>query len=87
MTSGDLDRIIREVLAPLLRSDGGEVYLVQANAEVVHLHLAGRYAGCPGNTLVRNRVIEPALHKVAPGIRLELTSGAIIPAGAEPLSD
>ncbi|HMR05189.1 MAG TPA: NifU family protein [Polyangiaceae bacterium] len=86
MASGELDRVIRQVLAPLLVTDGGEVYLVEASTTRVRLHLAGKFAGCPGNTLVKNHVIEPAIHSVAPAALVELTSGAIIPTGAERLS-
>ncbi|MGC4094681.1 MAG: NifU family protein [Polyangiaceae bacterium] len=79
-------RVIRDVIAPLILADQGELYLVQATDERVSLHLAGRYSGCPGNTLARRRVIEPALHAIAPGTEVIVTSGALIPADAERLA-
>ncbi|MEB2313821.1 MAG: NifU family protein [Sorangiineae bacterium] len=75
-------QVIHEVLGPLVRADGGELYLVRADAEEVALHLAGRFAGCPGNTLATRRVIEPALQSAAPCARIVITSGAILPPGA-----
>ena len=76
-------RIVREVLAPLIRADGGSLYVLSGPENSVRLHLSGRYAGCPGNTLTRRRVIEPALRRVAPEIEIVITSGAIVPEGAE----
>lgn len=82
----EIVRVIREVLAPLIVADGGTIYLVEAEETSVSLHLAGRYSGCPGNTLATRRVIEPAILAVAPSARVTVTSGALIPAGAELVS-
>jgi Fe-S cluster biogenesis protein NfuA len=76
-------RIVHEILGPLLRADGGEVYVVRAEDDALALHLAGRYAGCPGNTLAKRRVIEPAIHAVAPEVEVTITAGALVPDGAE----
>jgi len=78
----EIERVVREVLAPLVQADGGDLYLVSVEETGVSLHVAGRFSGCPGNTLVRRRVFEPPLAAVAPGITLTLTSGPLIPAGA-----
>jgi len=78
-------RVVREVLAPLISTDGGEVYLVAATEDRVALHLAGRYAGCPGNTLTRRQIIEPAIRAVAPAAQVTISSGALVPKGAEKL--
>jgi Fe-S cluster biogenesis protein NfuA len=78
-------RAVREVLAPLICSDGGEVYLVAATDDSVALHLAGRYAGCPGNTLTRRQIIEPLIRAVAPSAQVTVSSGALVPKGAEKL--
>jgi len=80
---GEILRVVREVVAPLVRADGGKVYLVRADAKEVRLHLAGRFSGCPGNTLATRRIIEPAIQAVAPEVRVTITSGALIPADAE----
>ena len=64
-------------------ADGGELYLVNASDEGVSLHLSGRFSGCPGNTLATRRVIEPAIFAVAPRVRVTVTSGPLIPKGAE----
>ena len=78
----EIVRVAREVLAPLVRADGGDLYLVSVEETGVSLHVTGRYSGCAGNTLVRRRVFEPPLAAVAPGITVTLTSGPLIPVGA-----
>jgi Fe-S cluster biogenesis protein NfuA len=75
--------VIRELVAPLVRADGGEIYIVSADDAGVALHVTGRYAGCPGNTLARRRVIEPLIVKRVPGARVMLSSGPLLPKGAE----
>ena len=75
-------RVVREVLGPLVRADGGELYVVAVEPNHLSLHLAGRYAGCPGTPLVVRGVIEPAVRAVAPIVRLDVSSGIKIPDGA-----
>jgi Fe-S cluster biogenesis protein NfuA len=79
----EISKVLREIVGPLVRADGGELYLVDANDEGVVLHLSGRFSGCPGNTLATRRVIEPAIFAVAPRVRVTVTSGPLIPKGAE----
>jgi Fe-S cluster biogenesis protein NfuA len=76
-------KLCREVLAPLVESDGGEVYLVQSSPEDLHIHLAGTCAGCPGSALTRDRVLGPALLAVAPKAKLRVTTGVRVPEGAQ----
>lgn len=75
--------IVREVVGPLIRADGGELYLVSVQERSVSLHLSGRFSGCPGNTLARRRVIEPILTARFPELRIDITTGPLIPDGAE----
>lgn len=75
--------VVRELVAPLIRADGGEIYIVSVDDGAVALHVTGRYAGCPGNTLARRRVIEPLIIKRVPGARVSLSSGPLLPKGAE----
>lgn len=75
-------KVTREVIAPVLRADAGEVYIVAVEANHLSLHLAGRYAGDPGTPLVVRAIIEPAVRSIAPSARLEVTSGIRIPEGA-----
>jgi Fe-S cluster biogenesis protein NfuA len=75
--------LIREVLGPLIRADGGELHVVAVEERSLVLHLSGRFSGCPGNTLARRRVIEPPLLKRFPELKIEITSGPLVPAGAE----
>jgi Fe-S cluster biogenesis protein NfuA len=82
-TRDALFQVVRDLLAPLIRADGGEVYVVRVDDRGIVLHLAGRYAGCPGNTLARRRVIEPVLRAAAPGAEIVITSGVLVPGSAE----
>lgn len=79
-------RICREVLAPLIRADGGELYVVAVEPDSISLHLAGTCSGCPGKPYTTSAVIEPAIYAVAPSARVVVTSGANIPDGASKVS-
>jgi Fe-S cluster biogenesis protein NfuA len=78
-----LVRMLREVLAPLIEADGGQIYLVAVGKKEVALHLAGAWAGAPGADLVARRIIEPAVHAVLPKASVLVTHGWRIPEGAE----
>jgi Fe-S cluster biogenesis protein NfuA len=85
MTTASIDqllKVMKEVVAPLIRADGGEVYVIAVEANHLSIHLAGRYAGCPGVPLVVRGIIEPAIRSVAPTARLEVSSGIQVPEGA-----
>jgi Fe-S cluster biogenesis protein NfuA len=75
--------IVREIVGPLVRADGGQIYLVALGERSLALHLSGRFSGCPGNTLARRRVLEPLLNTRFPDLKIEITSGPLLPAGAE----
>jgi hypothetical protein len=51
-TIDQLLKVLKEVIEPVVRADGGEVYVVAVEPNHLSLHLAGRYAGCPGAPLV-----------------------------------
>ncbi len=78
-----ITRICRETLAPLVRTDGGELYLVRVDGEDVHIHLSGTCAGCPGSSITSDKIILPALRAASPKLRVVLTTGVKIPPGAE----
>lgn len=75
-------KVCREVIAPLIRADQGEIYLVALEPDQITLHLAGMCAGCPGVNLTVKGVIEPAVHAVAPAAKVVVSSGIRIPDGA-----
>jgi Fe-S cluster biogenesis protein NfuA len=79
-------KVCRDVIAPLVRADGGELFIVAVEADHVTLHLAGTCAGCPGAVLTARGIIEPAVHAVAPTARVVVTNGAKIPEGASPVT-
>ncbi len=66
----------------LVEADGGELYVVSATPEDVHLHLAGTCAGCPGATMTRERLLQPAVHDAIPRATLKVTTGWRVPDGA-----
>jgi Fe-S cluster biogenesis protein NfuA len=76
-------KLCREVLAPLIEADGGQMFLVAITSEDIHVHLAGTCAGCPGSSFTGQVIVGPALSKLAPKLRLRLTTGWRIPAEAE----
>jgi Fe-S cluster biogenesis protein NfuA len=76
-------KMCRDILAPLIHADGGEMYLVSIGAEEIHVHLAGTCAGCPGASLTRDRMLEPAFASVAPKLALKVTTGWLVPDGSE----
>jgi len=80
-----LARICREVLAPLVKTDGGEMSLVRFDGDDVHIHLSGACAGCPGATLTGDKVILPALRVALPKVRVIISTGVKIPEGAQRL--
>jgi Fe-S cluster biogenesis protein NfuA len=78
-----ITKICTEILAPLVKTDGGEMYLVAFDGEDVHIHLAGTCAGCPGASLTGDKVILPALRMAVPKVRVVVTTGIRVPPGAE----
>ena len=72
-------KICREILAPLVKTDGGEMYLVDFDGEDVHIHLSGTCAGCPGASLTGDKVILPALRTAVPKVRVVVTTGVASP--------
>jgi Fe-S cluster biogenesis protein NfuA len=89
VSSEELKGVLCGVAAALVERDGGALYLLPLDesraAPVVRLHLGGSFSGCPGNALVRDYVLGPLVAAVSPRARLEVTSGALIPPGAERL--
>ncbi|MGK4007097.1 NifU family protein [Sorangium sp. So ce1036] len=78
-------KVCREVIAPLIRADGGELYIVAVEPDHLTLHLAGSCSGCPGAMLTARAVIEPAVLAVAPSARVVVTNGMRVPDGASPI--
>ena len=78
----DILRILKEIVVPLVERDGGKLLLISLDDDQVQVHLAGRLAGTPGLGLFYRKVLEPAIHTVAPSARVVLTTGYLIPQGA-----
>jgi Fe-S cluster biogenesis protein NfuA len=75
-------KICSDIIAPLVEADGGELFVVSIEDASISLHLAGKCSGCPGATLTTAAIIEPAIHAVAPLMRVVVTAGFQIPEGA-----
>jgi Fe-S cluster biogenesis protein NfuA len=80
--TGHVAAALSEFVVALVNADGGELYVVSATADDVHLHLSGTCAGCPGAGMTRERLLEPVLRNVAPKATLKVTTGWRIPEGA-----
>ena len=80
---GRVAKALAAFVAALVQADGGELYLVSASLDDVHLHLTGTCAGCPGATITRERLLEPAVHSAAPRAHVKVTTGWRVPEGAE----
>lgn len=80
--NGQVLKALSEYVADLVKADGGELYVVSATADDVHLHLTGTCAGCPGATMTRERLLEPAVHGAAPKATVKVTTGWRVPDGA-----
>jgi Fe-S cluster biogenesis protein NfuA len=78
-----VERALAELVVALVHADGGELHLVSASADEVHVHLSGTCAGCPGSTMTRERLLEPAVRGALPKATLKLTTGWRIPSGAK----
>lgn len=74
---------LSELAVPLVKADGGEVYVVSITGEGIHVHLTGTCAGCPGATMTRERLLEPTVHAVVPKLPVKVTTGWRVPEGAK----
>jgi Fe-S cluster biogenesis protein NfuA len=79
---GQVVKALSEFVSALVKADGGELYIVSATQDDVHLHLTGTCAGCPGATMTRERLLEPAVYGAVPKATLKVTTGWSVPEGA-----
>ncbi len=82
MAEDELRGALEKVIAPMVESDEGELFLVDDSGGIVKLHLRGRFAGCPGSALVGDKILRPLVQAVRPTAQVEISSGAILPEGA-----
>jgi Fe-S cluster biogenesis protein NfuA len=74
---------LQDLAVPLVQADGGEVYVVSITSDDVHVHLTGTCAGCPGASMTRERLFEPAVRGISPKAHVKLTTGWNVPEGAQ----
>lgn len=82
-TREKVKKSVAENVAPLVKADGGEIFLVVLTADDVHLHLAGTCAGCPGAAMTQKSLINPVVAAVLPKATVKVTTGWRVPKGAE----
>lgn len=65
----EIQRVVDTILRPLLEVDGGGVDVVElaSDGSSIELVLTGALRGDPSASLVKERVIAPALRKAAAG--------------------
>jgi hypothetical protein len=73
-----VQRVIDDVLAPLLQRDASGIDLLEASESLVVVRVSGRAAFGVGAEYVRTGVIEPALRKVV-GDRCEIQIEKAVP--------
>lgn len=74
-----IDRVVTDVLQPLLEADGGgiEVLSLDATKQPIELvvHLTGAFRGCPSGPIIQSRVLEPAFKKaLGKAVRVRLSA-------------
>lgn len=74
-----IDRVVTDVLQPLLEADGGgiEVLSLDATKHPIELvvHLTGAFRGCPSGPMIQARVLEPAFKKaLGKAVRVRLSA-------------
>lgn len=79
----ELVKALAELAVPLVEADGGQLYLVSATVDDVHIHLTGTCAGCPGATMTRERLLQPTINGVVPKANVKVTTGWRVPDGAK----
>lgn len=84
MPNSSLRQVLDAVIGPLITADSGELFALITEPAGLHLHLRGRFSGCPGNTLVIRRVIEPVVRAAVPNVHLTVTAGDLIPDNVTP---
>jgi Fe-S cluster biogenesis protein NfuA len=82
-TREKVKKSVSELVAPLVKADGGEVFLVALTSEDVHVHLAGTCAGCPGAAMTQKALIGPVVNALLPKANVKVTTGWRVPKGAE----
>jgi Fe-S cluster biogenesis protein NfuA len=73
-------KVLRETIASLIESDGGELYLVTLKPNLLEIHLAGCCSGCPGSSTTLHHVVEPLVRAAGFSGQIRMTLGPTMPA-------
>ncbi len=63
-----IEKILEEI-RPLLREDGGDVELVEANNGIVKVRLTGACGGCPMAAMTLRNTVAQIIKKRAPEVK------------------
>lgn len=74
-----LEALLVRVAVPLLTIDRAQLYIVAVSDSLVHLHLGGAYAGCPGAPFVEAHLLKPLVAQVLPRATLKMTTAHPVP--------
>lgn len=58
-----LDRVVEDILQPLLEADGGGLEVIEASEHELVLALTGAFRGDPSAPYVQSRIVTPVIHK------------------------
>ena len=73
----EAERVVSEVLRPLIEADGGAIELVSATDVEIVVRLYGACAGCPGAPYTTAQVVEPVLRReLGPDVRVRIERAA-----------
>jgi len=70
--TAEVERVLRELVRPLLERDGGGIELVSVTGSEVVVRLVSVCAGCPGAGYTTDSVLIPLLSTVVSGLSLKV---------------
>ncbi|RLB53692.1 MAG: NifU family protein [Deltaproteobacteria bacterium] len=74
MTTEDVEKVLKDLVRPVIEADGGDIELVEVSGNRVVVYLGSACAGCPGRPYTRAGLIEPALcAALGETVRVELS--------------
>lgn|GEM_PF-4024708 len=71
-TTAEVERVLRELVRPVLERDGGGIELVSVAGSDVVVRLVSVCAGCPGAGYTTDAVLTPLISTVVSGLSLRV---------------
>ena len=70
--TAEVERVLQDLVRPLLERDGGGIELVSVRGAEVVVRLVAVCAGCPGASYTTETVIAPLIGSVVSGLSLKI---------------